>query len=595
MKKIFLFVILPGTLCLPFSSFAQEGRNIDSIKQILKRIPASDKVKKAKELISLGQQYIFKSNYTAAMDSYQQSLAIAQNINNDSLEAGCYVGLGVIAYYQGDLYKDSIYNFKALKIFKEEHDTLREGKTLRNIAATFAQKGDLSNANKYFERASLIFIKLHQLKMAAGIYSNMAAMYRWDFRKSIELELSAKKIWDEDPNDGVLPAANLGNLGIHYFYLVKFDSLKSVKHDSIISADPSENLKKAETYLKQAIEMAMQNNDINNQSHYIGELAELQAYKADYKNAYYNIRKYFETQDSIFSQANKNKLAAIETQNEIDKKSLEIEKEKTQVHEQKKNTFLSLAGLLIVAVIGFLYYRLSAIRRQKNKELTELNSELDKANKLKAKFFGILSHDLRSPVANLVSFLNLRKIDPGALTIEETERSENKIGASAQALLETIESMLLWSKSQMQQFRAEKKSVKVDDLFCYLKKMFADNKNLTLTFSDEDEIYTETDENFLKTIMYNLTANAVKALAKRTDGRIEWKAWSENDKLFLSISDNGPGIREEKLRALYDETVSSGSAHGLGLHIIRDLAKAINCHITVKPVAGTGAEFVLVL
>ncbi len=63
--------------------------------------------------------------------------------------------------------------------------------------------------------------------------------------------------------------------------------------------------------------------------------------------------------------------------------------------------------------------------------------------------------------------------------------------------------------------------------------------------------------------------------------------------LPLSISDNGPGAPVEQLKALYDENVSSGAKHGLGLHIIRDLAKAIHCTITLKSQVRPGTEFVL--
>jgi signal transduction histidine kinase len=49
------------------------------------------------------------------------------------------------------------------------------------------------------------------------------------------------------------------------------------------------------------------------------------------------------------------------------------------------------------------------IRKKTNTTLLHLNNELDEANKIKAKFFAIISHDLRSPIANLVSFLNLKK------------------------------------------------------------------------------------------------------------------------------------------------------------------------------------------
>ncbi len=573
---------------------------MDSIKELLKKIPANDNIRRAKELITLGQQYIFTSNYTAATDCYEQSLAITQNINNDTLQASCYVGLAVIAYYQHDFYKDSSNNFKALEIYRKNHDKLREGKTLRNIAGAFAQRGGLPGAEKYYAQAIAIFKEIDQPKLAAGIYSNMAAIYRWDFRKSIELGLSAKKIWDKDPNDGVLPAANIGNLGVYYFYLVKFDSLKSMKHDSIISASPQENLKKAEAYLRQAIQMAAQNNDLNNQSHFIGELADLQEYKGDYKNAYLNISEYYRIQDSIFSQENKNTIAALESRNEINKKNEEIEKEKLNVQAQKlnvqaqkKNIILLLLILIVMVVIGILFYRLSVVRREKNKELTKLNTQLDEANKVKAKFFSILSHDLRSPVASLISFLRFQKREPGLLSEKQIQEHEQKLTLFAESLLETMEAMLLWSKGQMEYFKPAVSAVAVNDLFAFLQRFVVGAEHIAFSFSCEEKLIVQTDENYLRSIMQNLTANAINALQQTTNAGITWKAWQEQGQVFLSITDNGPGANEGQLKALYDETASSGSKNGLGLHIIRDLAKAIGCIVDLKPSKEGGTQFVL--
>lgn len=174
--------------------------------------------------------------------------------------------------------------------------------------------------SRYSKSKNSLAALIGELALFHTTYTSLpvrATPYRWNLRKSIELEVSAKAIWDKDPNDGVLPAVNLGNLGSHYFYLVKFDSRQSVKHDSLISASASNNLEKAERCLKQAIQQAGQNNDINHQLHFMGELSDLQAYRGDFKNAYNNVKKYYETQDSIFSQENKNKIASLEVQEKL--------------------------------------------------------------------------------------------------------------------------------------------------------------------------------------------------------------------------------------------------------------------------------------
>jgi len=93
--------------------------------------------------------------------------------------------------------------------------------------------------------------------------------------------------------------------------------------------------------------------------------------------------------------------------------------------------------------------------------------------------------------------------------------------------------------------------------------------------------------------MHNLTANAINALRQVSGGRIAWKAWKDKDKIFLSITDNGAGVGNEQLKALYDETAGSGARQGLGLHIIRDLARAVGCTVSLQYGNATGTEFIL--
>lgn len=111
--------------------------------------------------------------------------------------------------------------------------------------------------------------------------------------------------------------------------------------------------------------------------------------------------------------------------------------------------------------------------------------------------------------------------------------------------------------------------------------------------SDNIEIFT--DENYLKTILRNLTSNAINVFTTTQNPEIIWKAWQDNSKTYLSITDNGAGASQENFKALYDDTEVVGIKSGLGLHLIRDLAKAIDCEIEVDSKIGTGTTFVLKL
>jgi signal transduction histidine kinase len=607
MKKI---VVLAFSVLILKETFSQKkGQALaDSLQAVLSGMSPGPSIQRAKLLNRLGKAYLNTSAYAEASACFFECEKISERLNEKKLLAESHRNIALIDHYNGNIDKSEEENNRSLAIYKELNDIPEQAFTLRNTASDYlelalADKDPVKNSHKaeeYYSRALQLFKQLHDKDGEAGVIMNQSILCFNDYQKKIELALLAKEIWNSVVQPNNLPTINMGNIGVAYLDIVRYDTLHHTKPSALIPAGRKEKLYLAKKYIDSAILMGRLKRDVENTAYFTGVRAELEAVKGDYKDAYTDFRAYQNITDSLFSQENKNKIAALESKNEIDKRNLEIEQEKLQVKEQtlqvkeqKKNTVIVLALLLIVAAVGFLYYRLSAIRRQKNGELIKLNKELDDANKLKAKFFGILSHDLRSPIANLVNFLTIRKIDPDAMSKEQTQEKERKISASAQTLLETMETMLLWSKGQMQHFKPELDLVRVDSLFAYLEKQFSEYENVSFNFFNDNDIYIETDENYLKTISYNLTTNAVKVLKNTAIPKIEWKAWDENGKPFLSISDNGPGIDNNKLKTLYDDSAASSSKHGLGLHIIRDLARAINCNIEVWSNAGNGTEFIL--
>ena len=72
-------------------------------------------------------------------------------------------------------------------------------------------------------------------------------------------------------------------------------------------------------------------------------------------------------------------------------------------------------------------------------------------------------------------------------------------------------------------------------------------------------------------------------------------AKKEGENMVLSIADNGPGLAPEQEKVLYEESVTDNDRDGFGLHIIRDLAKAIRCRVDVRTEPGKGTIFSLTL
>jgi signal transduction histidine kinase len=277
----------------------------------------------------------------------------------------------------------------------------------------------------------------------------------------------------------------------------------------------------------------------------------------------------------------------LSTENKV--KNLEIE------NTRRKQIYLGVGALLLL-VIAALLYKQNVGRRKSNEKLQVLNQELDIANKTKARFFSIINHDLRSPVANLIHFLHLQRDNPELLDAENKLRLESKTISGVENLLSSMEDLLLWSKGQMENFNPQWQKIAVSTIFEDTQKHFSNFDDVAFVFQNEENISLYTDENYLKTIIRNLTGNAIKALQNTPNAQIIWKAYTNKDgKTNLAISDNGPGGNKEQFRALYDDTHVTGIKTGLGLHLIRDLARAIDCEISMETQENKGTTFVLCL
>jgi len=315
-----------------------------------------------------------------------------------------------------------------------------------------------------------------------------------------------------------------------------------------------------------------------------------------WKEAFYYNEIYTKHNDEMMQESAKQNIANAEARYQNKTKGQEIKNLSTQnklkniqIADARKQRVYLISGLILVGIILILLFKQSRNRKKTNEKLQLLNQELDEANKIKARFFSILNHDLRSPVSNLIHFLHLQKESPELIDEATALRMQTKVITGAENLLSSMEDILLWSKGQMENFKPHFKEVSIAVVFEEMKNHFSGVENIGILFEDQNNIILNTDENYLKTIIRNLTGNAIKALEKTENGKIIWKAWQENEAQYLSISDNGPGGTQEQFKALYDDSEVIGIKSGLGLHLIRDLATAINCKIEVssKPESGT--------
>jgi signal transduction histidine kinase len=621
-KLTFLYLILSAFLSY---SQSESNKKLDSLMQ---KFSIQKGIEKAETSKKIGSYYKNNSQYYKAIEYQQIARDIFDNERNLSSKekaknkALCDINIGVEYFFIGDHKKAMDYYIKAYKVVPENIDLLL------NMEGVFSSQDNLEKAFYYAELAEKVAKKINNLSQLDRIWSIKSDIYfskkdsvkafdaleksiefskkekdfeqlaitytnygdlLKDSNKKMEYFLKSKALWDEYQPNSLLAISN--NISIANFYREIAEDEKLQKENKI---SRTEALNKAEKLLLEQVDNCKKINHRGKNLQYSLEcLSYVYEAKKDFKNANDYFKECVILYDSLNSIDSKNKILNIESSYQINEKEKEIKLNQKIIEQEKKQKWFYIFGIGLLAIIGGLLFYQSRNRKKTNEKLQLLNTELDQANKTKTRFFSILNHDLRSPVANLIHFLHLQKDSPELLDEETKNRMQNKTISGAEDLLSSMEDILLWSKGQMKNFKPQPKNVSINQLFEDTKKVFSGYQKIQFDYQNPDNIDVFTDEDYLKTIVRNLTSNAINA--STSNPKITWKAWKENGKSYLSITDNGPGASKEQFKALYDDKEVVGIKTGLGLHLIRDLAKAIDCAISVDSIVNQGTTFTLKL
>lgn len=260
-------------------------------------------------------------------------------------------------------------------------------------------------------------------------------------------------------------------------------------------------------------------------------------------------------------------------------------------------TFISV--LLIAISLVYLNFinkqKVNLLLNKKNRQLDMLNEQLMAANQAKAKLFGIISHDLRSPVSQLFTFLRLQQNHPGVLSEACKDQCQQELLLSSSNLLVAMEDLLLWSKSQMDHFTLNNEDVDITHLLAELMRLQqaeVKGKKLKLEIEKPDYQFVYSDYNLLFTILRNLLQNAVRHAFSETVISICAKLNAQQQP-YLSIINHGEMIPAERLEKLINDVDINSKSSGYGLLIVKDLSTMIGAQLNIcSTPEGTTAELI---
>jgi signal transduction histidine kinase len=558
----------------------------------------------ANNLLNIGRTYSFEGNFPKATEYFFNALTVAESIKNEQKMGN--IGNNLASAYL----KDHNYS-KAIEWGKYSVEHAAKAKDAQSMRRGLAFIGNGLLESKDTAAALPVLDSAIALSRRANLPVDLGealgdrAQAETDLQKRIAMEQEADTLMTRVSPRSAAHLDVMTALGLDYLRLARTSGSGGNAGGGERAAGATGKaalLKKAGELLTQARADAETRNNPTRLANVLTALVELEEYQGKYKEALADQKQMMSLNDSLHSQESKNKIAGLEAKHTVDLIDADLQVSELKLSNQRRTTLGLIIGVGVLASLGGLLFRQSRSRKkanaallQANDALQQANRDLDEANRVKARFFGILSHDLRAPVANLLHFLTIQKRAPQLVAGEEGETYRRQMAESAGNLLNTMEGMLIWSKQQMETFQPKPGATSVNALFEYLKKFFDGPNNVSLLFRSDGDLRVFTDPNYLQIIMQNLTANAIKALKDVPDARIEWTATKDGDNTILSISDNGPGIAANRAKALTEDSVTGNAREGFGLHIVRDLAKAIDCKVDVSTGPGQGTTFVLVL
>jgi PAS domain S-box-containing protein len=223
-------------------------------------------------------------------------------------------------------------------------------------------------------------------------------------------------------------------------------------------------------------------------------------------------------------------------------------------------------------------------------ELTALNADLKQLGYT-------TSHDLRSPVNNLLNvfdLLNKRKIED-----EQVQTFLSILKSGTEQLKATLNDYVD-VLSENDRLNTEKELIHFEEV---LKKVTQSISSLIIdsrTIIQTDFEYLPSvhfKKSYLESIFLNLITNSIKYAMPGRNPLIDIHSWVEDDKQFLSITDNGSGfdieLVKDKIFGKHQRFHDHAESKGIGLYLVHNHVSSMGGTIQVNSEIGKGTSFVI--
>ncbi len=566
-------------------------------------------------------------NELGEMDSalvyHEKNLVMAREVGNVEEEIYAIEEISNTLFKMGK-------NEEALAYLKEGIKLAETVNITWFVGALNILKGKVYAANKDYDAALLAFQKAQKLGEENQILSLIipgregvlsAYMGKKDFRNALVI---AKESYDGTVEKKEIQGQclNLGLMADCYNGLGEHAKALEIHRQGLLLAKANkfdfvygqlclglvndfEIMEEADSmlfYAKEAKSKLLVDEDLEKQVNLEDALYRSYKLKGNMEEALSHHEKFMSLKDQIYLKKSQGFVAEESVKQNVEK--IEEDKEKAEQAAALLSARNKMFGAIALGLLGILLvggYLFAQLRKTKRK-IESQNVQLQQLNTTKDKFFGIIAHDIRSPIIALKGVGNLMQHYLKKDDKPKLERLASRVDGTASQLNGLLDNLLNWALLQQGVIPYHPHAVSVKETSEDVLKMFesnAESKGVRLKANIDEAIEVHADESAFNTILRNLVSNAIKFTPR--GGSVSLSTELKDNKVFINVNDTGTGIAAEKISSLFElqkkseQGTAGEKGTGLGLSLVKELVKLNKGMLSVESVVNKGSKFSVAL
>lgn len=568
----------------------------------------------------IGSIYNRKSSFDTALIHYNKALAIREKLKQDVKVAGIYSNIATVLMRQSKFEDALAINFKSLKIFEKIGDEVKQAISFGNIGNLYYELEQNIPAEKFFRKALTLARKTNHLITQGNSLVNIGGI---KFEEAVKNDivvnptlLDSALVYFLEAEKKLIEVNAVFNLAAAYNNIGRIYSIKKEYNNALLFYEKSlqarislgdnfgiglSYLNLAETekqlgnhlksieYLEKASDIFLSLKNYINLKQAYGKLAEAHEQSKNYVASLKYYQLYSSYKDSVYNEDNAKQMAEMQTKYDVEKKDLELEKNKAELEIKEEQAFIKniiitsiIIFTILIIISGILFFRKKQIENQAKLDIEialqkEIRTKaiLDAEEKERRR----IAQDLHDGVGQLLSAakLNLSNLESKITTHDEAQKL-------------AMQNALSLVDDSVKEVRAVSHNMMPNTLIklglaSAIREFITKLGNAPSLKVDLEIIGLDSRlENQLETVLYRVIQEIVNNIIKHAKAsHISMQIIKHETELNVLIEDNGVGF----------DTSNIENYEGIGLKGIQTRIEYLNGSVHFDSTIGRGTTVII--